>query len=298
MVVAEVGDGALTGRGEGTPIYYRGDDANQALAALDTMRDVVAAGLDRVALLDTMPPGAARNALDAALWDLEAKAAGQRAWRLIGLPAPRPMLTAYTISVGDPAMMAVQAATVSGRELLKIKLDGDDPVGKATAVRRAAPAARLIVDANESWGGLDIERTAAALLPLGVELIEQPLPAGADDDLRHVRSPVPLCADESCHDRASLDGVVGKYRFINVKLDKTGGLTEALALIAAAKRRGLGLMTGCMLGSSLGMAPAFYAAMHGVYADLDAPLLLAADRAEGLRFQHSDVWPPQPDLWG
>jgi L-alanine-DL-glutamate epimerase-like enolase superfamily enzyme len=286
-----------TGRGEATPIYYLGDDAEAALDRARSTADALAAGATRADLLDLLPPGAARNALDAALWDLEAKGSGQRVWQLLGLPRPNPMLTAYTISLGDPAAMAAQAATVRHRELLKLKLGGEGDRDRVAAVRAAAPDARLVADANESWAGLDIERECHALADLGIELIEQPVPAGQDALLDHVRSPIPLCADETCHDRASLDAVVGRYRFINVKLDKAGGLTEAMALIDAARKRGLGVMTGCMLGSSLAVAPAFHAAMRGAYADLDGPLLIE-DRPHGLVFEGSDVHPPAVELWG
>lgn len=298
VVVAELSDGPHRGRGEGTPIYYRGDDAEQALSVLRAMAAAVATGITRAELMDRMPPGAARNALDAAMWDLEAKQTGRRVWQMIGLPEPRPMLTAYTISLGDPAEMAAAAAAASGRELLKLKLGGEGDVDRVAAVRRAAPDARLIADANEAWAGLDVEAMCHALAAYGLELVEQPLPAGADAALAHVRSPIPLCADESLHDRADLGAVVGRYRFINVKLDKCGGLTEALALIHAARQRGLGIVTGCMLSSSLGVAPAFMAAMQGSFADLDGPLLLAEDRLDGLRFQGSDVHPPSVALWG
>ncbi len=301
VVVAEVRDAATVGRGEGTAIYYHGETAPGVCAAVAAQADAVAAGASRADLLALMPPGAARNALDAALWDLEAKLSGIPVWRTLRLPEPRPMLTAYTISLGHPAAMATAAGVVRGRELLKIKLGGDDgpdaDIERATAVRRAAPDARLTVDANEAWGGTDIERTAAALARLDIELIEQPVPAGQDALLDHVHAAIPLAADESCHDRATLDAIVGRYRFINVKLDKAGGLTEAHALIHAAKQRGLGIMTGCMLSTSLGIAPAFYAAMQGSYADLDGPLLIE-DRPGGLAFAGSDVWPPDPSLWG
>jgi L-alanine-DL-glutamate epimerase-like enolase superfamily enzyme len=218
-------------------------------------------------------------------------------WQRIGLPPPRPLLTAYTISLGEPGAMETAARAVAGRELLKIKLSGEGCIERVAAVRRGAPDARLIVDANEAWAHHDIERRAAALAALNVELIEQPVPAGQDALLDGVRSPVPLCADESVHDRASLDAIVGRYRFINVKLDKAGGLTEALALVHAAKARGIGVMTGCMLGTSLGIAPAFFVAAQSQYADLDGPLLIA-DRAGGMRFAGSDVWPPERALWG
>lgn len=301
VVVARVAEGGLAGRGEATAIYYRGETAASVAAAIAAQADAIAAGARRADLLTLMPAGAARNALDAALWDFEAKTAGTRVWQLLGLPQPRPMLTAFTISLGDPATMAAAAALVSGRELLKIKLGGDDgpaaDIERVAAVRAAAPDARLIVDANEAWGATDIGRTAAALARLDVELIEQPVPAGQDALLDGVRSAVPLAADESCHDRATLDAIIGRYSHINIKLDKAGGLTEAHALVHAARQRGLGVMTGCMLSTSLGIAPAFYIAMQGQYADLDGPLLIE-DRAGGLKFDQSDVYPPEPQLWG
>jgi L-alanine-DL-glutamate epimerase-like enolase superfamily enzyme len=298
---AHMGDGAFAGRGEATAIYYRGESAESVVAAIEAQADAVAAGASRADLLGLMPAGAARNAIDAALWDLEAKASGRRVWQLLGLPQPRPLLTAYTISLGDPGSMAAAATLARGRELLKIKLGGeggpDADIERVGAVRRAAPDARLTVDANEAWGGSDIARTAAALALLGVELIEQPVPAGQDALLDGVRSAVPLAADESCHDRATLDAIVGRYSHINIKLDKSGGLTEAQALVHAARMRGLGVMAGCMLSTSLGIAPAFHVAMQGEYADLDGPLLIE-DRPGGLKFEHSDVWPPEAALWG
>lgn len=301
VAVAEVSQGNHAGRGEATAIYYRGETADSVVAAILAQSHAIAAGATRADLLTLMPAGAARNALDAALWDLEAKTSGRRVWQMLGLPQPRPLLTAYTISLGDPATMAAAAAIARGRELLKIKLGGDGgpdvDIERIAAVRRAAPDARLTVDANEAWGGTDIARTAAALARYGVELIEQPVPAGQDALLDGVRSVVPLAADESCHDRATLDAIVGRYSHINIKLDKAGGLTEAHALAHAARTRGLGVMTGCMLSTSLGIAPAFYVAMQGQYADLDGPLLIE-DRPGGLKFEHSDVWPPEALLWG
>ena len=301
VVVAAVSHGSHTGRGEATAIYYRGETAETVVTAILAQADAIAAGASRADLLGLMPAGAARNALDAALWDLEAKQTGRRVWQMLGLPQPRPLLTAYTISLGDPATMAAAAALAKGRELLKIKLGGDGgpdaDIDRTAAVRRAAPDARLTVDANEAWGGTDIARTAAALALHGVELIEQPVPAGEDALLDGVRSSVLLAADESCHDRATLDAIIGRYSHINIKLDKAGGLTEAHALVHAARTRGLGVMTGCMLSTSLGIAPAFYVAMQGEYADLDGPLLIE-DRPGGLKFEHSDVWPPEAELWG
>lgn len=297
VVVVAVTEGSVTGRGEGTAIYYRGESANSVLAQIEAAAPLIADGATRAGLLDAMPPGAARNACDAALWDLAAKLSAESVWRTIGLPQPRPLLTALTISLGEPGAMATAAQAVRHRELLKVKLSGEGDLDRVAAVRRGAPDARLIVDANEAWGSVDIGRMAAAMADLRVELIEQPVPAGSDHLLDGVRSAIPLCADESVHDRASLDAVVGRYRFINIKLDKAGGLTEALALVHAAKARGIEVMTGCMLGTSLGLAPAFFVAMQGQYADLDAPLLIE-DRPGGLRFEGSDVWPPEPALWG
>ena len=301
VAVTQITDEQHTGRGEATAIYYRGETAEGVVAAILAQADAVAAGASRVDLLGLMAAGAARNALDAALWDLEARQQGRRVWQMLGLPRPRPLLTAYTISLGDPGAMAAAATLARGRELLKIKLGGDGgpdaDIERTAAVRRAAPDARLTVDANEAWGGTDVARTAAALAALGVELIEQPVPAGQDALLDGVRSAIPLAADESCHDRGTLDAIIGRYSHINIKLDKAGGLTEAHALVHAARTRGLGVMTGCMLSTSLGIAPAFHVAMQGEYADLDGPLLIE-DRPAGLRFEHSDVWPPDADLWG
>ena len=301
VVVAQIDDGDHAGRGEGTAIYYKGDSAETALAAITGCTDAIAQGASRADLLALLPAGAARNALDCALWDLEAKQAGMPVWQRLGLPVPQPLLTAYTISLGDIDAMVAAATAARGRELLKIKLgSGDGPDGdveRMAAIHRAAPDARLIVDANEAWGGTDVERTLARLAPLGVELVEQPVPAGRDAELDGVRAAVPICADESCQDRGSLDAIMGRYRFINIKLDKAGGLTEALALRHAAATRGLGVMTGCMLCTSLAIAPAFMVAMQGQFADLDGPLLIE-DRPHGLRFAGSDVWPPDAALWG
>ncbi|QMW23563.1 N-acetyl-D-Glu racemase DgcA [Sandaracinobacteroides saxicola] len=291
-------DGRHQGHGEGTAIYYHGDSAEAALATAQSAAPALAAGATRADLLTLLPPGAARNAIDAALWDLEAKQSGHRVWQLLGLPRPRPLLTAYTISLGTPAAMAAAAHAARHRELLKLKLGGEGDRDRVSAVRAAAPDARLIADANEAWGALDIEAETHALAAFHVELIEQPVPAGQDHLLDGVRPAIPLAADESCHTRESLDAIVGRYRFINIKLDKAGGLTEALALLHAAKQRGLGVMTGCMLSTSLGIAPAFMIAMQGSHADLDGPLLLATDRPHGLRFSGSDVEPPTVELWG
>jgi L-alanine-DL-glutamate epimerase-like enolase superfamily enzyme len=262
------------------------------------MRVPLERGLDRAALQHEMPAGAARNALDCAFWDLEAKRAGRRASDLAGLAAPKPLITAYTISLGAPEAMAAAAARASDRPLLKVKLGGGNDRERIAAVRRAAPQAELIVDANEGWNDDNLLDNLAACAEAGVTLIEQPLPEGRDAALLRIKRPIAVCADESVHDRASLGALAGKYDAINVKLDKTGGLTEALALAAAAERQGFGIMVGCMVGTSLAMAPALLVAQRANVVDLDGPLLLAKDRPEGLRYVGSRVDPPQPALWG
>lgn len=298
VVVAKITHGRISGRGEATAIYYRGESAESIAAELIQLGEAVADGLTREELPALLPAGAARNALDAALWDLEAKRTGTAVWQRIGLPQPRPLLTAYTISLGEPEVMEAAARQMARRDLLKLKLSGTDDEARVAAVRRGAPGARIIVDANEAWGGCDIERTAHLFVKYDVELIEQPVPAGEESTLDHVRSPIPLCADESVHDLASLDACLGRFQLVNVKLDKAGGLTEAMRLIAAAKHAGMDVMTGCMLSTSLGIAPAFYAAMQGRYVDLDGPLLLARDRRPGMTFEGSSVHPPPAELWG
>ena len=246
-----------------------------------------------------MPAGAARNALDCAFWDLDAKQTGRRAYELAGLAAPKPLVTAYTISLAAPAAMAQAAAQAAARPLLKVKLGGGEADGeRIAAVRRAAPKAELIVDANEGWSADNLAQNLAACADAGVTLIEQPLPEGRDDALLHIKRPIPVCADESVHDRASLDALAGKYDAINVKLDKSGGLTEALALAAEAERCGFSIMVGCMVATSLAMAPAMLVAQRARVVDLDGPLLLAKDRAEGLCYEGSLVYPSEPALWG
>ncbi|HYD67019.1 N-acetyl-D-Glu racemase DgcA [Azospirillum sp.] len=300
VVVAEVQDGDRRGRGECVPYARYGESVDGVAAALEVMADAVAAGLGRDELQRTMPAGAARNALDCALWDLEAKGAGVPAWRLAGLTqAPGPLTTCYTLSVDEPAAMAAAARDVVARHpLLKMKLTGEGDLERVRAVRAAAPAARLVVDANEGWTLGHLDRFAPEFAALGVELIEQPLPAGQDEALRGVRCPVPLGADESFHGLDSLERLKGLYQVVNVKLDKTGGLTEALAVKAAAEAAGFGLMVGCMVATSLAMAPAVLLAQGVSFVDLDGPLLLAEDRVPGLRYDGALVHPPEPDLWG
>ncbi len=300
VLVAELSDGAHCGRGECVP-YARYDETPEGvLTAIEAMRPAVGNGLDRAKLQGAMPPGAARNALDCAYWDLSAKQAGRRAYELAGLTAPKPLITAYTISLASPADMARAAALAATRPLLKVKLgggDGDD-AARIAAVRGAAAEAELIVDANEGWHAADLQRNFAACAAAGVTLIEQPLPEGHDALLARIERPVPVCADESVHDRASLDALSGKYDVVNIKLDKAGGLTEALALAQEAHRHGFAIMAGCMVATSLAMAPAVLIGQQARVVDLDGPLLLAKDRRDGLRYDGSLVHPSDAALWG
>jgi L-alanine-DL-glutamate epimerase-like enolase superfamily enzyme len=297
-VVAEASDGSHTGRGECVPYPRYGETPEATLAALQAMLEPFSKGMDRQALQAALPPGAARNALDCALLDLEAKACGQRVWNLLGRPAPRPCTTAYTISLGTPETMAAATAKAAHRPLLKIKLGGDGDADRIRAVRKAALGSELIVDANEAWTADNLAANLAACADVGVTLIEQPLPAGKDEALARIERPVAVCADESVHDRASLVGLRERYDAVNIKLDKTGGLTEALAMADAAQALGFEIMIGCMVATSLAMAPAMLLAPQARFVDLDGPLLLARDRDDGLRYDGSLVYPPQAGLWG
>jgi len=298
VVVAELSDGTHRGRGESVPYARYGETPDGIVAAIEAERPVLRRGLDLGALQRAMPAGAARNALDCAYWDVKAKRAGRRVHELAGLGVPGPLTTAYTISLGSAAAMAAAAEQAAWRPLLKVKLGGDDDGTRIGAVRRAAPRAQLIVDANEGWNLDNFKANLAACADAGVTLIEQPLPEGRDEALARIKRPVPVCADESVHDRASLDALTGKYDVVNIKLDKAGGLTEALALAAEAERRGFAVMVGCMVATSLAMAPAMLVAQRARWVDLDGPLLLASDRADGLRYEGSLVYPPDPVLWG
>ena len=293
VVLCTVGDGRHVGRGEGTAIYYEGETAEGCAAAINAYDGP----LDRHALLQSMPRGAARNALDCALWDLEAKQTGLPVWRLAGLEAPRPLTSAFTISLNDPARMEAdaRAAAARGFSLLKCKLTGEGDHARIAAVRAGAPDARLIVDANESWRHLDIAAQAQALARFGVEMVEQPIAHGCEEQLAGVDAPIPLCADESCHTRADLDRL-GDFDAVNIKLDKAGGLTEALALAQEARARGFQIMVGCMLGTSLGIAPAALVAQGADWVDLDGALLLASDRDGGLPLREGLLHPGT--LWG
>ncbi|MFD0860339.1 N-acetyl-D-Glu racemase DgcA [Roseovarius aquimarinus] len=293
VLTVSVSDGVHQGRGECVPYARYGETLESVTAQIESTRVT-----DRAALAEQLPAGAARNALDCALWDLEAKRAGRRVWDLAGLPAPKPEITAYTLSLDTPEAMQAQAAKNAHRPLLKIKLGTPDDMPRLEAVRAGAPEARIIVDANEGWSAAIYADLAPHLVRLGVALVEQPLPAGEDDALLGVARPLPVCADESCHDRASLAALKGKYDVVNIKLDKTGGLTEALELRRAALAEGYDVMVGCMIGSSLAMAPAVLVAQGAMVTDLDGPLLLAEDRDTPLTFDSAGVHPPAPELWG
>jgi L-alanine-DL-glutamate epimerase-like enolase superfamily enzyme len=298
VVVVELVQGAFRGRGECVPYARYGESVGAVVATLEGMKGSLAGGLDRIGLQTAMPPGAARNALDCAFWDLEAKRSGLTVHALAGLPAPAPRITAYTLSLGTPEAMAEAAARSASRKLLKVKLGGDGDRERIAAVRAAAPQSELIVDANEGWSTANLEANLAACAAARVALVEQPLPAGQDEALATIARPLPVCADESVHDRASLGTLGNKYDAVNIKLDKTGGLTEALAMAAEAERRGLQIMAGCMVATSLAMAPAMLVAQRARFVDLDGPLLLARDRADGLQYRDSTIFPAMPALWG
>lgn len=287
-------DGTHRGWGECVPYARYGETLESVTAEIEGLPG----GIDRTALQEALPPGAARNAVDCALWDLEAKRAGRRAWEIAGLPAPGPEITAFTLSLDTPENMRAAAAKHAHRPLLKIKLGTPDDMPRLEAVRAGAPEARIIVDANEGWTAEVYADLAPHLVRLGVDLVEQPLPADADDALLGLDRPLPICADEACHDRASLPALRGKYDMVNIKLDKAGGLTEALALREAARAEGYGIMVGCMVGSSLAMAPAVLLAQGAAVTDLDGPLLLAEDRDDPLRYDETGVHPPSDALWG
>jgi L-Ala-D/L-Glu epimerase len=297
-VVAEISRGGLTGRGECVPYPRYGETPQATLSALKTMRDPLRRGLAREALQTAMPAGAARNALDCAWLDLEAKMTGQRIWQMLGRPAPQACITAYTISLGTPDVMAAATAKAAHRPLLKIKLGGDGDGARIAAVRQAAPTSELIVDANEAWTPDNLEQNLAACAAVGVTLVEQPLPAGRDEALAGIQRPLKVCADESVHDRATLAGLRERYDAVNIKLDKTGGLTEALAMADEARALGFEIMVGCMVATSLAMAPAMLLAPGARFVDLDGPLLLARDRPDGLRYDGSLIYPPEATLWG
>jgi L-alanine-DL-glutamate epimerase-like enolase superfamily enzyme len=294
VLTVTVEDGGARGRGECVPYARYGEKPAGVAAQIAGLPE----RFDRRGLHELLPPGAARNAVDCALWDLEAKRSGRRVWQLAGLGEPGPEITAYTLSLEAPEVMRAEAAKHAHRPLLKVKLGGEGDMARLEAVRAGAPRSRIIVDANEGWTPEAYAELAPALVALGVELVEQPLPAGRDAALAEMPRPLPVCADESCHDRASLPGLKGRYDMVNVKLDKAGGLTEALALRDAARAAGYGVMVGCMVGTSLAMAPAVLVAQGAAVTDLDGPLLLAADREPPLVYDDRGVHPAAPELWG
>ena len=298
VVVVEIQEGQALGRGECRPYGRYGESPAGVMDAIEALVPDLAAGLEREELAAQMTPGAARNAVDCALWDLAAKRMGQPVWRLAGLPPPQPLVTAYTLSVDTPAKLVEAAQAEAWRPLLKLKLAGPGDLDRVAAVRAHTPLSRLIVDANEAWNRTDYEALAPELARLGVEMLEQPFPAGADGCLAECPRPLPVCADESCQDAGSLDGLIGLYDVVNIKLDKAGGLTAALRMRAQAEERGFAVMIGCMVATSLAMAPAFLLAQDVCYVDLDGPLLLAKDRQAGLRFDGSRIYPPDTALWG
>ena len=294
VLTVKVSDDGVVGWGECVP-YARYDET---LESVTEEIEGLPERFTRDELQGLLPGGAARNAVDCALWDLEAKRAGKRAWELAGLKVPGPEITAFTLSLDTAEKMEAQARKHAHRPLLKIKLGTPDDMARLEAVRRGAPASKIIVDANEGWSAEVYAELAPHLVRLGVALVEQPLPAGDDEALIGMDRPVPVCADESCHDRASLPKLKGKYDVVNIKLDKTGGLTEALALRDAALAEGYRVMVGCMVGTSLAMAPAVLVAQGAMVTDLDGPLLLAEDRDAPLRYDEQGVYPPEASLWG
>jgi L-alanine-DL-glutamate epimerase-like enolase superfamily enzyme len=298
VVTVTLAEGHHTGRGECVPYPRYAETVPQVMAALENARGQIEAGITREDIPSLMATHAARNALDCALWDLDAKKAGRPVWQLAGLPEPKPAITAYTLSLDTPEAMAEAAAKASHRPLLKLKLGREGDAMRLQLIRRNAPASRLIVDANEGWTPENLASMLAACADQGVELVEQPLPAANDEALRHIARAVTVCADESAHGIGSLDDLAGKYGAINIKLDKAGGLTPAIALAHAARDRGLGIMVGCMLATSLAMAPAFLLTPFAEVIDLDGPLLLKTDRAPGIRFDGSTMHPPPATLWG
>jgi L-alanine-DL-glutamate epimerase-like enolase superfamily enzyme len=297
VIAVAIREAGASGRGEACPSVRYGETPASALAAIKRLVPALQAGLDRTELQKRLPPGAARNAVDCALWDLEAKRAGKRVWELAGLPPPGFILSAQTIGVDTPDAMAARAR-LARSPLLKLKLAGAGDIERVSAVRAAVPGARLIVDANEAWTAAQFESFPPVLAGLGVELIEQPLPAGRDDLLHTASCPIALAADESFHDTSMIHAVLGKYQCINIKLDKTGGLTEALRAKRAAEEVGLRVMVGCMGGTSVAMAPALLVARDATIADLDAPLLLVRDCAAGLSYERGVIGPYTSELWG
>ncbi|MFA6312789.1 MAG: N-acetyl-D-Glu racemase DgcA [Sterolibacterium sp.] len=298
VVVVELSRDDLVGRGEAAGVYYLDETTASIRAQIEQVADEICVGIDRLSLLSLLPPGGARNAVDCALWDLETQSSRRSIWQLTGVPA-KPLETVFTIGIEDTLeAMARQAIAAAAYPLLKIKLDGVEPLERLRAIRNARPDARIVVDANQAWTLTQLTTIAPAFAALGVQMIEQPLPRGADTDLEHYRSPVPLCADESCLHIGELGAAARRYQMINIKLDKTGGLTHALELASAARTHGLGVMVGCMGGTSLAMAPAFVLGCVSDFVDIDAPLSLKCDRLPALAYQGSTVSVFKPEVWG
>jgi len=298
VVVVELGDAGLVGRGECVPYPRYGESGASVIAAVEATRGELEDGADRARVAAALPAGAARNAIDCALWDLDARRRGTTVWRLAGLPEPRPFETCLTLDLGDPVDLRARAAAQAGRRWLKVKVGAPGDLTRLRAVHEAAPGAQLVVDANEGWTPADLEAVAPELGRLGVSVLEQPLPAGEDAALADVRLPVPICADESFHSAGDVRRLAGRYDAVNLKLDKAGGLTAALAARDAARAAGLRVMVGCMVGTSLAMAPAVLLAQDADFVDLDGPLLLARDRKPALHYYGATVSPPAPALWG
>jgi L-Ala-D/L-Glu epimerase len=298
VVVVTLEEEGHRGRGECVPYPRYNETVEGVVASLEAARAGIESGFSHAHVPDLVKPRAAQNALDCALWDLEAKRAGKPVWQLALLQQPRPMTTAYTLSLDTPEAMAKAAAEASHRPLLKLKLGQEGDVERLRLIREAAPTSRLIVDANEGWTPDELLQLLKTCAAVGIELVEQPLPANDDEALLHITHDVPICADESAHDRRNLHKLVGKYDAINIKLDKTGGFTEALALAQAAKELNFRIMVGCMLSTSLAMAPAMLVAQFAHVIDLDGALLLARDRNPGITYDGSLMYPAEPDLWG
>lgn len=298
VVAVEIGSDGHRGRGECVPYRRYGETVVSVLGQIEEVIPALVEDLDRAVLQDLLPAGAARNALDCALWDLESKSAGSRAWDLAAVAMPASLTCAFTLSLSDPETMHRAATRRAGLPLLKMKVGSDNVLERVESVISGAPQSRLIVDANEAWTAETLAKLLPALAELGVDLIEQPLPAGRDEVLADIEHLVPLAADESCHTTADLPVVAGRYDFVNIKLDKSGGLTEALRLMRSASEFGLGIMVGCMVGTSLAMAPAVVIGSQAVFVDLDGPLLLARDREAGLKYDNGILTPPAAALWG
>jgi L-alanine-DL-glutamate epimerase-like enolase superfamily enzyme len=296
-IICEIADGAVVGRAEAAGVSYEGETQDSIQKQIEGVSAAIAAGISREALQDLLPPGGARNAVDCALWDLEAKRSGQTIWQMIGWE-PKPVTTVYTVGIDDAENMQKDAAEHSDCPIIKVKVGIGDPLEQIASIRAGAPDAAIVIDANQAWTVADLERYADPLKALGVEMIEQPLSKSNDDTLRGYESPLPLCADESCATAADLDRLDGLYSMVNIKLDKTGGLTEALALVTKAEDMGFELMVGNMLGSSLAMAPSFVIAQRCRYVDIDGPLLQAEDCDNAMHYEHGRVQVFTPALWG